>query len=130
MKETSIPTMPEEVSANQAGDGLSAAIVNHIEDGIEDSKTLREWRPWIAGTLLVVAGAFYGALFAVIFCDKLVLLAECAPVVAVAVLAAFSIIPTLIIVMVARAVFGKRSSADTPYAPLQAIIHLMKEMKC
>ena len=135
MENTKLPAMPDAqgLTEKQASDGLSSAIVKHIEDDINDGQTLRAWRPWLAAALLSIAVILYATLLYVIrgfaTCSGLVALATQAQVVAVAVIATLAVIPTLIIATVARAVFGKRTSSNTPYAPLQAIIHLMKEMK-
>ena len=114
-------------------DDISSAIVAHIQDDIEDGKTFREWRKTVAIAMSLVSVAFYMMLAIAMFCLALggpVLdLAVQEPTVAITVFVILAAVPTLIMVSVARAVFGKRGSYDSPYAPLQAIIHLMKEMK-
>ncbi len=117
----------------QPSDGLSGAIVEHIEDDIADGRTLRAWRPWIAGALLAVAALFYLALLAVIVglavCCNFAYLASQTPTVIITVIVVLAAVPTLIAMGVSKAVFGKRTNAESPYTPLQAIIHLMKELK-
>lgn len=114
-------------------DDLSSAGSAHIQDDIEDSQSLRHWRPRIAAGMIVAAVAFYAVLLITIgcigFCDTVAYRVHCAPTVAITIVLVLATVPTLIMLSVAKAVFGKRNSGDSPYTPLQAIIHLMKEMK-
>ena len=124
--------LPSEGEAPYSGD-LSSAIVKHIEDDIEDAGVLRGWRKKVARTMIITAVLFYGSLLAVVgslcFCDAVAHRILAAPTVAVAVIVVLAAVPSLILASVARAVFGKHNGMDSPYSPLQAIIHLMKEMK-
>ena len=123
---------PSENEKPYSGD-LSTAIVKHIEDDIEDACVLRSWRKAIAGTMIGVSGLFYIALIAFVgclcFCDSVAHRILATPTVAIAVIVVLAAVPSLILASVARAVFGKHNGMDSPYSPLQAIIHLMKEMK-
>lgn len=115
-------------------DSVVGVVVDHIKDDIEDGKTLRAWRPWVAIGLLVLAVVFYIAFFRFI-CEILHNPDLAVPVrkagylyVVIAILLA--VIPTLFVTQVAKAVLGKKTgSSEVPYTPLQAILHLMREMK-
>lgn len=122
-------TDQEEQSANN----VVSAVVQHITDDIEDRRTLRSWRPKIALLLLAIAGYFYWVFFDLLFAVvdnleayKLILEAR---FVSVAVVAALVIVPTLLLLIVAKAIFGMSKSPNEIPSPLQAILHLMKEIK-
>ena len=122
-------TDQEEQNANN----VVSAVVQHIMDDIEDRRTLRSWRSKIALLLLAVAGGFYWVFFDLLFAvvDNLEAYKPIleARLVSVAVVAALVIVPTLLLLIVAKAVFGMNKSASEIPSPLQAILHLMKEIK-
>lgn len=119
---------PSENEKPYSGD-LSTAIVKHIED----ASVLRDWRKAIAGAMIVVSVVFYIALIIFVgclcFCNSVAQRVLAAPTVAIAAIVVLAAVPSLILASVARAVFGKHNGMESPYSPLQAIIHLMKEMK-
>lgn len=122
-------TDQEEQNANN----VVSAVVQHITDDIEDRKTLRSWRSGVAVALTVVAAIFYGVFF-VLLCKVFNDLETYEPIlearfVSVAVIAALVIVPTLLLLIVAKAVFGMNKAASEMPSPLQAILHLMKEIK-
>ena len=122
-------TDQEEQSANN----VVSALVQHITDDIEDRKTLRSWRSGVAVALTVVAAIFYVVFFVLLY--KVINDLETykpileARFVSVAVIAALVIVPTLLLLIVAKAVFGMNKAASEMPSPLQAILHLMKEIK-
>lgn len=119
---------PSENEKPYSGD-LSTAIVKHIED----ASVLRDWRKAIAGAMIGVSVVFYIALIIFVgclcFCNSVAQRVLAAPTVAIAAIVVLAAVPSLILASVARAVFGKHNGMESPYSPLQAIIHLMKEMK-
>ena len=122
-------TDQEEQSANN----VVSAVVQHITDDIEDRKTLRSWRPCAAIFLVVIAIVFY-VVFFILLCLVINDLETYKPIlearfVSVAVIAALVIVPTLLLLIVAKAVFGMNKAASEMPSPLQAILHLMKEIK-
>ena len=121
-------TDQEEQNANN----VVSAVVQHIMDDIEDRRTLRSWRS-NALLLLAVAGGFYWVFFDLLFAvvDNLEAYKPIleARLVSVAVVAALVIVPTLLLLIVAKAVFGMNKSPNEIPSPLQAILHLMKEIK-
>lgn len=123
---------PSENEKPYSGD-LSTAIVKHIEDDIDDASVLRDWRKAIAGAMVGVSVVFYIALIIFVgclcFCNSVAQRVLAAPTVAIAAIVVLAAVPSLILASVARAVFGKHNGMESPYSPLQAIIHLMKEMK-
>lgn len=128
--------MPSEASDKDAhiDDSVVGVVVDHIKDDIEDAKTLRSWRPWVALGLLSLSIVFYGVFFffiyQILYNSNLELLIREAGYLCVVIAVLLAVIPTLFINQVAKAVLGKKaSSGDVPYTPLQAILHLMQEMK-
>lgn len=119
---------PSENEKPYSGD-LSTAIVKHIDD----ASVLRDWRKAIAGAMIGVSVVFYIALIIFVgclcFCNSVAQRVLAAPTVAIAAIVVLAAVPSLILASVARAVFGKHNGMESPYSPLQAIIHLMKEMK-
>lgn len=132
MTDNDKPLFPEKADEGQVDD-LSSAVSAHIRDDIDDAQSLRQWRTTLARCMVGLAGLFYLALIvtigAIIFCDSVACRILYAPTVAITIVIVLAAVPTLMLVSVARAVFGKRNPNDSPYSPLQAIIHLMKEMK-
>lgn len=125
--------LPNSVTAPTYDGGLAGVVVRHIEDDIEDRRTLRGWRKFLAGALMLVSALFYGTFFFLLF--KVVFNIESyqslleASAVTVAVVVALVSVPTLLLLIVAKAVFGmSKSSGEVQYSPIQSIIHLMKEM--
>lgn len=112
---------------------ISYAICDRITDDIEDSKSLRDKREILLCILGGVAALFYILLVIfiglVIFCPKAFHLAYISPTVCITILVSLSAIPTIICVSVAKAVFGKKAQAESPFTPLHAIIQLMKDVK-
>lgn len=137
MEQTSTPVMPTETtddSKQGKADDVVSCVIGKIEDDIIDARSLREWRPGLAVGLLVVAFIFYG-----LFCLLLYVATTNSDVaynvsnaqtfyIVVAILLA--LIPTLLVISVSKAVFGKKeSNQQTPFTPLEAILHLMREMR-
>ena len=126
--------MPDENHADHQGDTLSVSVAKQIEDNIQDAQTLRECRFIAVKIFAVVAGIFYLVLLCVIAMlvggdEGIMKSAVNAPNVCITALIILAVIPVLLSVQIARAVFGKRQHGDTPYTPLQALVHLIKEMK-
>ncbi len=126
--------MPDTDEAQPVDGGLVDAVAQRIKDDIDDHRSLRKWRLALAIVLLVVALAFYGVFF-YLLCLVLSNLSAFHPIlesqtITVAVILALVIVPTLLVLVVARAVFGmNKSDSSLSSSPLQALIHLMKEMK-
>ena len=131
------PTMPDsatvtvdtEKDKEGGANDLVSAVVNHIEDDVKNAQTLRNWRPWIARLLLAVAAVFYYWFYR--FIEEL-LENPCllmAPAVCIAIVLALSLIPTMLLLTVAKAVFGSQKGSETPFSPMQALLNLMKEVK-
>lgn len=128
--------MPSEAQDKDShiDDSVVGVVVDHIKDDIEDGKTLRAWRPRVAIGLLVLAIVFYIAFF-VFICEilhnpDLAVPVRKAGYLYVVIVILLAVIPTLFINQVAKAVLGKKTgSGEVPYTPLQAILHLMREMK-
>ena len=126
--------MPDTDEAQPVDSGLVDAVAQHIKDDIDDHRTLRKWRVALAIVLLLVAAAFYGMFFYLL---RLVLsdLSVYRPIlesqtITVAVIFALVIVPTLLLLVVSKAVFGmNKADSSLPSSPTQALIHLMKEMK-
>lgn len=125
------PVMPDNDEAQPADDGLVDAVVQHIKDDIEDHRSLREGRFALACGLLFVAGVFYIAFFYVLYLGILNMeQVRNAQTVSIVVILTLIIVPTLLLLIVARAVFGiKKTSGSVPSSPIEALLHLMKEMK-
>lgn len=126
--------MPDENRVDYQGDTLSISVAKQIEDNIQDAQTLRECRFVAVKIYAVVAGIFYIVLLCVIAMlvsgdEAIMKSAVNAPNVCITALVILAVIPVLLSVQIARAVFGKRQHGDTPYTPLQALVHLIKEMK-
>ena len=126
--------MPDTDEAQPVDGGLVDAVAQHIKDDIDDHRSLRNCRFALAIVLLFVAAAFY-VVFFWLLCIVLLNLSAYKPIlesqtITVAVILALVIVPTLLVLVVARAVFGmNKSDSSLPSSPLQALIHLMKEMK-
>lgn len=126
--------MPDKAEGAVPNDGIVGVVIQHIRDDIEDRRTLRDWRKWIAGLLTLISIAFYAVFFSLlklVVCDleryKPILEAR---FLSVAVVAALVVVPTLLLLIVAKAVFGmSKTSGEVPSSPLQAILHLMKEIR-
>lgn len=130
-----VTVMPDEddSSENSGTVDISYAICDRITDDIEDSKSLRDKREILLFILGGVAAFFYILLVVfiglVIFCPRAFHLAYISPTVCITILVSLSAIPTIICVSVAKAVFGKKTQAESPFTPLHAIIQLMKDMR-
>lgn len=126
--------MPDTDEAQPIDGSLVDAVAQHIKDDIDDHRSLRNWRLALAIGLLVVAAVFYGVFFHIL-CLVLSNLSAYQPIlesptVTVAVILSLIIVPTLLVLVVARAVFGmNKSDRSLPSSPIQALLHLMKEMK-
>lgn len=114
-------------------DDLSVAVAKHIADDIADAQMLRPWRLRTAIIMGVVAGVFYIILLCVIGMfisnDGIIACAERSPHVAIVILLILAVVPTIITLQIARAVFGYKKADRAPYTPIQALVHLMKEMQ-
>lgn len=114
-------------------DIVVSAIANHVNDCIEDAKTLRSWRGKSAGGLITLAVLFYALLIGMvcvvgIWPDHFATLLQ-AQTVCIVIIIAFASIPTLIIIGVMRAIFGPRNQqTGAPYSPLHAVLQLMKDV--
>ena len=132
MAESHDELMPDESITDHHGDALSLSVAKQINDNIQDAQSLRECRLTTAKVLAVVAGIFYITLLSVIGMlvsdDGIIRCAVEAPNVCITVLLILAIVPTLITIQIARAIFGKHHHGDTPYTPLQTLVHLVKEM--
>lgn len=123
-------TMPDDTRLEDGSpDSVSAAIVKHVDDDIDDARTLREWRKRYAIYVSIIGIICYGILlFAMWQLFKHPTFVAAAPTVALGILLILAAIPILILVSLSKAIFGKHSSGNT-YTPLQTLIHLIKEMK-
>lgn len=122
--------MPDDSSLSQERNEIESAIVNRINDDIDDARILRGWRVLAVILISAVAMLFYVGLGYFVFgVGQMGEMAEIAPSVAVTVLIVFAAIPTILVVSVAKAIFGLKSQAEAPFTPLHAIIQLMKDMK-
>ena len=131
------PAMPDSVKiyVDHGSDGegkantLVGAVVDHINDDIKNAQTLRDWRPCMAKWMIIIAATFYVAFF--VFCFIIMnnerLLGV--PSVCIAFGLLLSLIPTMLLLTVARAVFGNHKGSETPFSPMQALLNLMKEVK-
>lgn len=126
--------MPDDtVDSSNGASGLPAALICHIQDCIEDAKTLRDFRPKLAKALIFLAFFQYIILFVTIFWIGLtpyrfywLFQSQTLTIVIVLVLA---VLPTAILITVSRAVFGHHSRPeDVPYTPIQTVIQIMKDM--
>lgn len=112
-------------------DDLSSALARCIEDDIEDAEMLRSWRKPVAIAMIAIAAVFYAVLFGVIgclfFCDAVAQRILAVPTLAAAVIAVLAAVPTLILVCVARAFFGKHGAAEVSYPQLLASLRRMKK---
>lgn len=128
--------MPSEASDRDShiDDSVVGVVVDHIKDDIEDGNTLRTWRPWVAVGLLLLAVVFYVVFFMfiheILYNANLAIPVRKAGYLYVVIAILLAVIPTLFVTQVAKAVLGKKTgSGEVPYTPLQAILHLMREMK-
>lgn len=126
--------MPDENHVDHQGDTLSVSVAKQIDDNIQDAQTLRECRFIAVKIFAVVAGIFYIVLLCVIAMlvsgdEEIMKSAVNAPNVCITALVILALIPVLLSVQIAKAVFGKRQHGDNLYTPLQALVHLIKEMK-
>lgn len=130
--EPNMPTDADDQHLELAGN-VSAAVAKQILDNIEDVRFLRPWRFRTAVIMGIVAGIFYVVLLCVIGMfvsnDGIIQCAEKSPHVAIVILLVLAVVPTLITLQIAKAVFGYKKAEPEPYTPLQALLHLMKEMK-
>lgn len=114
-------------------DSLAVAMADLIHDRIVDAGTLRDCRKKFAGLLVFIAALFYMVLFGMIcriLSENVPAIISEQPYIFITIAVICAVIPTLIIICVARAIFSGNSQAmDAIYSPIQAILHLMKEMK-
>ena len=127
--------MPDEQdeAAEPKAFSLSSAVVQQIQDDIDDSRTLRSWRKGIAAGLILIAIGLFFAMLAtigfILFDVDVASRANEAPTVTIAIVMVLAAVPTLITISVARAVFGRKHASETPSAPLQALLNVIKEMR-
>lgn len=125
--------LPSDSPEPASGAGLNEAVARHINDDIADAQMLRPWRFRTAVIMGIVAGIFYLVLLCVIgmfVCnDGIIECAEKSPHVVIVILLILAVVPTIITLQIARAVFGYKKSDPTPYTPIQTLIRLMKEMQ-
>lgn len=127
--------MPEEQdeAAEPRAFALSSAVVQQIQDDIDDSRTLRSWRKGIATGLILISLCLFAAMLTaigfILFDVDVASRANEAPTITVAIIMVLAAVPTLITISVARAVFGRKHASESPYAPLQALINVVKEMR-
>lgn len=124
--------MPDENVLGEPDD-ISSAIVKKISDDVEDARTLREYRMISAVVLGGTAALFYVLLILfiglLVWCPAARYFPLQSPTVCIVVLLILSVVPTLLTLCVAKAVFGRKAQVETPFAPLHAIFQLMKDMK-
>lgn len=129
--------MPTEENAGAVASGdpdTVAAVVAHIEDDVVDAKVLRNWRKPCAALLIFVASVFYALFFVFLWFvldeDDVRMAVSETPNFYIVLALITTIIPTILLSHAAKAIFARKSGlGDTPYTPIQAILHLMKEMK-
>ena len=126
--------MPDENHVDNQGDTLSISVAKQIDDNIQDSQSLRECRSATVKIFAATAAIFYLALLVVIgmlvFGNEAIMKSVIdAPNVCITALIILAIIPLLLSVQISRAIFGRRQQGDSLYTPLQALVHLIKEMR-
>lgn len=121
--------MPEENDTHERDD-ISFSIAKKINDDIEDSSILRSWRKWFSAGAIVLAILLYFILGKAVF--KVINhpdIFENIQYLAVTTLIILAFIPTLIILQVSKAIYGKGASDNQSYSPIQSVLKLLKELK-
>ena len=125
---------PKNQKEEEADPDTIAALVAHINDDVEDASILRSWRKPVALALMVVAGLFYILFFTLlvglIFSESLRLAVSDSMNFYIVLVLVLTVIPTILLGHVAKAIFTRKGTiGDAPYTPIQAILHLLKEIK-
>lgn len=134
MSDNNEKLMPENVpESEQTPDTLVDAVVNKIRDDIDDAISLRDKRSLFAWIIVGVCCFFYLTLFcfilAIIWCPAASHLPNVAPSVTITVLVILAAIPTLLAILLGRAVFGRRAQMETAFTPIHALFQILKDMK-
>lgn len=134
MPEANQPLMPENVpESEQTPDTLVDAIVGKINDDIQDAASLRDKRAFFAKVLfwacLIFYACFLAFIVAIIWCPFARHFPIHAPSVTIVVLIALAAVPTLLALLLGKAVFGRRAQGETAFTPIHALLQIMKDMK-
>lgn len=126
--------MPENVpESEQTPDSLVDAIVGKINDDIQDAASLRDKRAFFATVLfwacLIFYACFLAFIVAIIWCPFARHFPIHAPSVTIVILIALAAVPTLLALLLGKAVFGKRTQGEVAFTPIHALLQIMKDMK-
>ena len=114
-------------------DSISGAIIEKIGDDIDNARSLRSWRPWVAVVISIAAIAGYALsltmiIFPLCIVSWLPVCQEYGLRYLLYSAGMILLVSTVLTIAVARAVFSRSGSGGyDSYAPIKTIVSLMKD---